>query len=224
MKKSVAYIRISTTEAKQSNSLQLQEETIRSFASSNGYEITKIFSEIQTGTDDSRPVLKQAIDYVSDNGCFLIALRVDRIGRSVSLFSQLEPIINQMRLVQYGDQPISVMLLSILLAVAKNEADMISLRVKSTFKMLREKGVKLGNPNIKSIQKLGADKSKQMGDEYIASFSRLLTDLEKAGYNTTKEITNRLNELNIKTRRGQRFKEGNVYRLQQKARRMKHHA
>jgi DNA invertase Pin-like site-specific DNA recombinase len=129
-----------------------------------------------------------------------------------------------MRLVQYGDQPISVMLLSILLAVAKNEADMISLRVKSTFKMLREKGVKLGNPNIKSVQKLGADKSKQMGDEYIASFSRLLTDLEKAGYNTTKEITNRLNELNIKTRRGQRFKEGNVYRLQQKARRMKHHA
>jgi DNA invertase Pin-like site-specific DNA recombinase len=124
-----------------------------------------------------------------------------------------------MRLVQYGDNPISVMLLTILLAVAKNEADMISLRVKSTMKMLKEKGVKLGNPNMKSIQPIGAAKSKQLGDDYIADFSKLLTDLEKAGYNTTNKITNRLNELNIKTRRGQRFKASNVYRLQTKCRR-----
>ena len=219
MKKSIAYIRISTNETKQSNSLILQENTIRSFAVANGYELTKIFSESHTGTDDNRPVLREAIDYATETGCFLIALRVDRIGRSVSLFSQLEPIINQMRLVQYGDNPISVMLLTILLAVAKNEADMISLRVKSTMKMLKEKGVKLGNPNIKSVQPLAVAKSKQLGDDYIAGFSKLLTDLNKAGYTTTKSITNRLNELNIKTRRGQRFKESNVYRLQTKYRR-----
>ena len=219
MKKSIAYIRISTNETKQSNSLILQENTIRSFAVANGYELTKIFSESHTGTDDNRPVLREAIDYATETGSFLIALRVDRIGRSVSLFSQLEPIINQMRLVQYGDNPISVMLLTILLAVAKNEADMISLRVKSTMKMLKEKGVKLGNPNIKSVQPLAVAKSKQLGDDYIAGFSKLLTDLNKAGYTTTKSITNRLNELNIKTRRGQRFKESNVYRLQTKYRR-----
>ena len=219
MKKSIAYIRISTNETKQSNSLILQENTIRSFAVANGYELTKIFSESHTGTDDNRPVLREAIDHATETGCFLIALRVDRIGRSVSLFSQLEPIINQMRLVQYGDNPISVMLLTILLAVAKNEADMISLRVKSTMKMLKEKGVKLGNPNIKSVQPLAVAKSKQLGDDYIAGFSKLLTDLNKAGYTTTKSITNRLNELNIKTRRGQRFKESNVYRLQTKYRR-----
>ena len=219
MKKSIAYIRISTNETKQSNSLILQENTIRSFAVANGYELTKIFSESHTGTDDNRPVLREAIDHATETGCFLIALRVDRIGRSVSLFSQLEPIINQMRLVQYGDNPISVMLLTILLAVAKNEADMISLRVKSTMKMLKDKGVKLGNPNIKSVQPLAVAKSKQLGDDYIAGFSKLLTDLNKAGYTTTKSITNRLNELNIKTRRGQRFKESNVYRLQTKYRR-----
>ena len=86
-------------------------------------------------------------------------------------------------------------------------------------KMLKEKGVKLGNPNIKSVQPLAVAKSKQLGDDYIAGFSKLLTDLNKAGYTTTKSITNRLNELNIKTRRGQRFKESNVYRLQTKYRR-----
>ena len=92
MKKSIAYIRISTNETKQSNSLILQENTIRSFAVANGYELTKIFSESHTGTDDNRPVLREAIDYATETGSFLIALRVDRIGRSVSLFSQLEPI------------------------------------------------------------------------------------------------------------------------------------
>ncbi len=224
MKTAAAYIRISTNQEKQSNSLELQEQTIREFAKRNGYKITKIFSESATGTDDNRPILKQAIENTLSTNDYLIALRVDRLARSCSAFGKLEPIIDKIRLVQTGNQPVSVMLFGILLAVAKAESEMISIRVKSTMRMLREKGMKLGNPNIANIQHLGVKKLKHDANQYISEFSRLLTDLEKAGYTTSKQICARLNELEIKTRRGKDWNQSNLYRLRVKARRAKHYA
>ena len=94
--------------------------------------------------------------------------------------------------------------------------------VKEGIQKAKAKGVVFGNPNITKIQKTGVKKCKEYAKAYNIQIAKIIIDLQKEGYITTKEITNRLNELNIKTRRGQRFKEGNVYRLQTYARRLNH--
>ena len=93
--------------------------------------------------------------------------------------------------------------------------------IKEGQRRARARGVVFGNPNIVEIQKAGVKKCKEFAKAYNMQIAKIIIDLQKEGYITTKEITNRLNELNIKTRRGQRFKEGNVYRLQTYARRLK---
>ena len=55
-KTAIAYVRASTNEDKQSNSLNIQREVISNFAATNGYDVVREFSEYCSGTDDSRIV------------------------------------------------------------------------------------------------------------------------------------------------------------------------
>jgi predicted site-specific integrase-resolvase len=84
----VSYIRVST--ARQGSSelgLEAQRESVRVFALANGYEVAKEFLEIESGKNDARPVLAEALAYAKKTGACLVIAKLDRLARSVSFLS-----------------------------------------------------------------------------------------------------------------------------------------
>ena len=90
-KQAIIYVRASTNEVKQGNSHEMQLHSIREFAKSHGYEVVKVFREYASGTLDERPVFRDALAYADDHNTFILAYRLDRGSRSLTIFNQLNP-------------------------------------------------------------------------------------------------------------------------------------
>ena len=221
MKKAVIYTRQSCDTNRQTNSVRVQLELINEFANNHGYNVVKVFSEFETGRNNERIEFSKCIEFAQQQNCYVLALRVDRIGRQISLFAKIEHLVKFFRFVQLGDSEVSIMLLSILLAVSQNESELLSKRVKSTMASLKKSGRTFGSPSIRTTcQPLGAKKQKQLAIEFARSIKSILNDLIKAGYKTTKQLCCKLNELGVKTRTGGHWTEQNLYRMRVYIRRM----
>jgi len=214
MKTAVAYIRSSTNEVKQANSQAVQASIIADFAASYGYNIERTFSEYFTGKDDERVEFNRCLEYAKQNDCFIIVYRVDRVARSLSIFSRIETMLHRFRFCNLGDVQPSLLLMSVLLAVATNESIVIGKRVSHAMQMLKLEGRVFGNPRIlETAQPLGALAQKEKASEYRHHIQGIIFDLKNAGYNSTKKICCRLNEIGVKTRTGSDWTLPNLYRV-----------
>jgi DNA invertase Pin-like site-specific DNA recombinase len=147
-KQAVSYIRVST--ARQGHSglgLEAQQNSVRIFSQANGLEIAKEFIEIESGKNDSRPILQEALTYSKKIGGTLVIAKLDRLARSVSFISQLMDAKTDFRACDYPDVP--PMVLHIMAAVSENEAKACSDRTKAALAAAKERGVLLGAANPK---------------------------------------------------------------------------
>ena len=212
----IGYVRASTNPDLQQNSISIQQELLTAFAKTNGYEITNFYVEYSSGGDDERPVLNEALKFAIDNGCNLISWKVDRFARSLSIFSRIQEHLSLLRFTELGDTEPNVMVLSVLLGVAYQERKNTSIRVKASYKHLKAKNPNLawGNPAMASkVQPLGEIERVKNATNFNAQIQSIVKDLRSAGYSSIKEIANRMNEMNITTRRGKPFSSNNLQRI-----------
>lgn len=214
MKKAVAYIRASTDEAKQTNSFAVQKAIIEDFAVKNGYSIEIIFSEYSSGRDDERKEFNKALQYCASNDAFLIAYRVDRVARTMSIFSRIQDALPMMRFANLGDIQPNLLLISVLLAVATNESQTTSTRVSAAMQHLKKEGRVFGNPHInETCRPLGLAAIKKNAREYNDRIKGIVEDLRLAGYNELNTILDQLNFLGVKTRTGKNWNYKNLHRV-----------
>lgn len=90
----ICYVRVST--AKQGRSglgLEAQQEVLNRFAEAEGFEITKVFIEIETGKGsdalDRRPQLAAALAEARKKRCPVAVAKLDRLSRDVHFISGL---------------------------------------------------------------------------------------------------------------------------------------
>ena len=215
-KTAIAYIRASTNEDKQSNSLNIQREVINNFAMTNGYDVVLEFSEYRSGTDDSRVEFNKAVDYARETGCTLIIYRLDRCARTLTSFSIIDDILPQMRIVDMGDMEPNLMIIGVMLTLAAQESINTSIRLKATIKHLlaNDPTRTWGNQNLYADHGAKAIKVRQdNASAYNTRIKRIVADLNLAGYTTVTAQFNRLNELGIRTRRNKPFTYHNLHRL-----------
>ena len=216
MKKAVAYIRASTDEAKQSNSFAIQKAIVEDFAVKNGYSIEVVFSEYSSGRDDERAEFNNALQYCASNDAFLIAYRVDRVARTMSIFSRIQDALPMMRFANLGDIQPNLLLISVLLAVATNESQTTSTRVSAAMQHLKKEGRIFGNPNInENCRPLGLEAIKKNANKYNNRIKSIVDDLRLAGYKELKSILDQLNFLGVKTRLGKNWTYKNLHRVLQ---------
>jgi DNA invertase Pin-like site-specific DNA recombinase len=214
MKKAVAYIRASTDEAKQSNSFAVQKAIIEEFASRNGYSIEIVFSEYSSGRDDERTEFNNALKYCISNNAFLIAYRVDRVARTMSIFSRIQDALPMLRFANLGDIQPNLLLISVLLAVATNESQTTSTRVSAAMQHLKKEGRVFGNPNINTnCRPLGLEAIKNNAKQYNNRIKSIVDDLRLAGYTEFNSILDQINYLGVKTRSGKSWSYQNLYRV-----------
>ena len=211
-----AYCRASINELKQKNSIEVQKAVITAFANAYGYDLVEVFTEYQTGADDDRPVFNTVLNKCKSENAFIITWKIDRLSRSLSIFSKIQDSLHLIRFCELGDTEPNLLVLSVLLGVAHAERKNIGVRVKATYKMLKDKNPDhpWGNPNMGTdVQPLGEKVRKDNARTFNTKIQTLCSDLRKAGYLTLDSLAVKLNEIGVTTRRGSPFTVRNLHRI-----------
>ena len=212
-KQCIIYTRISTNEKKQRNSLSVQMETCRYFADANGYNVVGEYQEQMSGRTTDRPVLKEAIGRALKEDLFIVVMKVDRLSRDQKCWSIIEPIMPILRFCCFGDNPTDPFVFGILLSVACNEANLISIRTSMAMQKLKREGRSFGNPELLKHQAKAIATRKSNALEYAQRAKVLIDEFVSLGYRTNKSLCEKLNSCSFTTRTGKAFTENNLYRL-----------
>jgi len=213
-RQAISYIRASTTELLQPNSLEVQRAIVDSFALSNGYTITREFFEYGSGCDDERKQWNAALAFAEANNCFILCWRVDRFSRSLASFAKSSHIMARLRFASLGDIEPSPLVLSVLIAAGSNEAENSRTRIKTTMRLLKDRDGRVwGNPSInETAYPAGLAVRKANASAFNARIKELIDDLKAAGY-TLKQCVSKLNTLGIRTRRNKAWTYHLLYRV-----------
>jgi len=156
MDKVAIYVRVST----KGQELENQLLQLRSYAEKTGWEIFKIYKDIISGKEESRPAYDQMFDDAHKK-LFDVVLfwDISRFSRSGTLFTlqKLKELENLgINWHSYQDKYFSSMgefkdvVISIMATIAKIERQKISERTKAGLERAKAQGKKLGRPTIPS--------------------------------------------------------------------------
>lgn len=233
MGKFVAYYRVSTVKQGQSGlGLQAQKQAILSYVSGKG-TILEEFTEIETGTRKKRRIeIYKAIELAKKEKAIVVVGKLDRLSRDVEFTSALFN--GGVEFVCCDNPTANKLTIQLLSVIAEHEAEVISKRIKEALAVKKEKlkrgdftnkdgsimkpvkgMVRLGNPNgFGDFQRLGVEKIKQNARSNKANVQAIdiIIGARKEGL-TFQKIADKLNGLQYKTRRGNKYYPIQVFRL-----------
>jgi DNA invertase Pin-like site-specific DNA recombinase len=144
--KIVAYYRVSTKRQGTSGlGLEAQRAMVENYATSCGAPIVATFTEIESGGDPTRPILKAAQAEAMLRRATLVVAKLDRLSRDAHEITGLMKTLD-FRCADSPDDP--PVILQIRAALAEDERRKISLRTREALAALKARGVKLGGPNL----------------------------------------------------------------------------
>lgn len=219
LKPAVAYVRVSTAEQGRTGlGLAAQRADIERFVAANGFELTAIFSETQSGKGsdalDRRPQLTAALRAARKARAPVIVAKLDRLSRDVhfisGLMSQRIPFI-----VTALGADVDPFQLHLFAALAEKERSMISERTKAALAAARPRlaaqGRRLGNPcfhdgsrtgRASSIRRKAAAVVRGNAERHDINVIAAIRDLQSRGAKTFRALAQGLNDREIATARG----------------------
>lgn len=213
MQKYVTYMRVSTAEQGKSGlGLEAQKRDISIFLETYSevpFEVIGDFTDVLSGTDDSRPELAKAIDLAKKAGADLLIAKLDRLSRRVSFIASLmeDPKLS-LRVAQmpYADK----FQLHIYAALAEQERDFISKRTKAALQEAKKRGQKLGGLRDKTMKRNHVVKAN--ANARAEKIAGIVVPLREAG-KTLREIAAQLDQAGVSTARGGRWRASQVQRV-----------
>jgi DNA invertase Pin-like site-specific DNA recombinase len=192
----IAYIRVSTEgQGKSGLGLEAQRDAIAKFARTEALEVAGEFIEIETGKGsdalEKRPQLAAALRKAKQLGAHIAVSKLDRLSRDVHFISGLMSKRVPFIVAQLG-RNVDPFMLHIYAALAEKERAMISERTKDALRKAKERGVRLGNPNV----------GKMVTDAAAARDAVLEPILREMWEMPLRTIAEELNNRNIPTPRG----------------------
>jgi DNA invertase Pin-like site-specific DNA recombinase len=139
----VSYLRVSTQKQEQSGlGLEAQRKTVEDYLNGDDWTRIEEMVEIESGKNNRRPKLMEAIDLCKASGATLIVAKIDRLTRDAAFLLSLKDAgINFIA----ADMPEANRLtIGIMALVAEQEREAISKRTKDALAVAKARGVQLG--------------------------------------------------------------------------------
>ena len=208
MEKYIAYYRVSTQ--KQGNSrlgLDGQKSAVLKYISDND-NLLASYTDVESGKNNNRPNLLQAIEDCKNNNATLLIAKLDRLSRNAAFIFTLRDTHVKFKAVDMPEA--NSVTIGIMAVLAQDERERISQRTKTALAELKKKGVKLGSPQnltAEARQKgLEARKNNARQNDNNRKAGELIIALRQNGLSFY-AITIRLNKLGFKTRRNKAFQQ-----------------
>jgi DNA invertase Pin-like site-specific DNA recombinase len=210
MRPLIGYVRVSTSKQGRSGlGIEAQQEALRRFAESEGFELVRVFTEIETGKGsdalERRPQLAAALAQARRNRCSIGVAKLDRLSRDVHFISGLMAHRVPFVVAELGAD-VDPFILHLFAALAEKERALISVRTKAALVAAKARGVTLGNPKLaearQAAHKAAAVANEAAADHHAANVLPIIKQIKRAGARTLREIADALNERGVRTARG----------------------
>lgn len=217
--KVVTYYRVSTAAQGRSGlGLEAQRNAVESFCGGRGCQVLAEFTEVESGKNNQRPELAKALHRAKVTGATLVIAKLDRLSRNAAFLLQLQD--SGVKFVA-ADMPDACNLtVGILALVAQQEREAISARTKAALQAVKERGVKLGNPNgAAALKRAGKGTAAALvavtakADAHAADLRPIILDMQEQGLRSLPALAKALNERGIQTPRGGRWHTSSVRNL-----------
>lgn len=152
--KFVSYLRVSTARQGLSGlGLEAQRHAVEEYLNGGRWELLGEHVELESGkhTLAHRPVLREALEVCKRHKATLVVAKLDRLARNVAFVSALME--SKVDFVAADFPAANKLTVHILAAVAEHEREQISARTRAALQAAKVRGVKLGNPRIKQINR-----------------------------------------------------------------------
>jgi DNA invertase Pin-like site-specific DNA recombinase len=200
------YCRRSTTQ--QNLSFEAQMAVLTAYITVRAGTVLATFEESESGKNDARPVLAEAIAYAKKTKSTLLVKSICRLGRSLS---KVCSILDDDLKLEISDIPTGCpkMMLQMMAMMADHEGKMISTRTKDALAVLKANGKVLGNPNLNEVRKKALQVRKYNANAFKMRIRPIALRMVADGCNAT-QVANNLNLLGIKTIRNNQWKSTNI--------------
>jgi DNA invertase Pin-like site-specific DNA recombinase len=204
--KFVSYLRVSTDrQGKSGLGLEAQRQAVADFLKSREGRLLGEHVEVESGRNNDRPKLAEALTVCRMTGATLVVAKIDRLARNVRFLLTVvegcgEGGVMFCDLPALPAGPVGEFMLNQMAAVAALEAGLISERTKAALTAARVRGVKLGGwrggPKVSSA--VGVKARQKKADEFAASVGPIASALQSQGL-TLHQIAAELTERDIRT-------------------------
>lgn len=201
----VSYLRVSTEQQGRSGlGLEAQREAVARFVTGIGGQVIAEFVEIETGKNNARPKLAEAMAACRVMRATLVVAKLDRLSRNVAFLATLME--TKVDFVCCDNPHATSFTLHILAAVAEHERGMISARTKAALAAAKARGKKLGNPHLKPGSAAGTalarDAHTQQAHQRAQTIMPFIAAARRAGATTLREIAAAMEARGIRTPSG----------------------
>jgi DNA invertase Pin-like site-specific DNA recombinase len=202
----VGYVRVSTSQQGRSGlGIEAQREALMRFAAAEGFELVKVFVEVETGkgTDalERRPQLAAALGDARRQRCPVAVAKLNRLSRDVHFISGLMAQRVPFLVAELGSD-VDPFILHPFAALAEKERSMIAARTKAALAAAKARGVKLGGPSLAKARKAAAASLRALADRHAANVLPVIRDIQRADATSLHQIADALNARGIATPRG----------------------
>jgi DNA invertase Pin-like site-specific DNA recombinase len=214
MNKYIAYYRVSTkTQGNSGLGLDAQKSSVLKFINDDDILIES-YTDVESGKNNNRPNLLQAIEDCKNNDATLLIAKLDRLSRNAAFIFTLRDTQVKFKCVDMPEA--NSVTIGIMAVLAQDERERISKRTKDALAELIKQGVKLGSPqnlNKEARQKgLQARIRNARNNENNRKAQGFIVSLYQNGLSFY-AITKELNKLGYKTRNNKEFQQNQVQRL-----------
>lgn len=219
VRKYVSYIRVSTKRQGQSGlGLEAQRSAVEEYVRSVGGTIVQEFQEVESGRNNERPRLAQALAFCRlHHGAVLVIAKLDRLARNVAFISNLME--SGCEFTACDLPQANKLTVHLLAAMAEHEAEMISARTKAALSAAKRRGAVLGGvrDNSHSIWRKGnkasAEVRAEAAERRADDLQPIIAAIRADGAQSLREIAAGLNERGIPTARGGEWSAVQVMRV-----------
>ena len=190
----IAYYRVSTEEqGKVGHGLDAQRSTVQRYLEAHGGTLIGEYTETESGKKNNRPELQAAIQECRHKKATLLIAKLDRLSRNVYFISGLME--SKVDFVCCDNPHANKVMIQMLAVFAEFERDRISERTKEGLAAAKAKGVKLGNPDLETLNR----RHRSEADTFALSMISTIDHLRAEGHTTIRKLTDALNARRIAT-------------------------
>jgi DNA invertase Pin-like site-specific DNA recombinase len=202
----IGYVRVSTSRQGRSGlGIEAQREALARFAASEGFELVRVFVEIETGKGadalDRRPQLAAALSEARRQRCAVAVAKLDRLSRDVHFISGLMAHRVPFLVAELGPD-VDPFILHLFAALAEKERAMIATRTKAALAAAKARGVKLGGPKLAEAREAAIASLKALADRNASNVLPIIREIQRTGAASLHQIADALNARGISTPRG----------------------
>lgn len=212
----IAYYRVSTARQGRSGlGLAAQKTMVGDFLKQTGGTLKAEYTEVQSGKDDHRSKLAEALKLCRLTNSTLLIAKLDRLSRNAAFLLTLQE--SGARFVCCDLPDMNETVVGILAVIAQAERKRISENTKRALAAAKADGTKLGGPCLQPGTKASARRASKAAQAIAKAraeeLREVIDEARKQGCESLREYAEHLNGLGIATPRGGQWAAASVSRL-----------